>query len=78
MRKGRVAAKEYSDLDAWSSYDCTSEPDQGESVGGDSFWQEKVPPNCSVTTVQIENGVPCIVRENEIFYKEKVRQWNTV
>lgn len=34
MRKGRVAAKEYSDLDAWSSYDCTSEPDQGESVGG--------------------------------------------
>ena len=48
------------------------------SLSGESFWQEKVPPNCSVTTVQIENGVPCIVRENEIFYKEKVRQWNTV
>ena len=44
----------------------------------ESFWQEKVPPNCSVTTVQIKNGVPCIVKENEIFYKEKVRQWNTV
>ena len=48
------------------------------SLSVESFWQEKVPPNCSVTTVQIENGVPCIVRENEIFYKEKVRQWNTV
>ena len=41
------------------------------SLSVESFWQEKVPPNCSVTTVQIENGVPCIVRENEIFYKEK-------
>ena len=48
------------------------------SLSVESFWQEKVPPNCSVTTVQIENGVPCIVRENEIFYKEKVRQWTTV
>lgn len=30
------------------------------SLSVESFWQEKVPPNCSVTTVQIENGVPVL------------------
>lgn len=41
----------------------------------EDFWKRNVPVNCAVTTVESKNGKLEIVRENEIFYKEPVRQW---
>lgn len=42
------------------------------------FWKNEVPPNCSVTMVEIEDGKAQIVKEGMIFYKEKVKKWKTV
>ena len=42
------------------------------------FWKNEVPPNCSVTMVEIEAGKAQIVKEGMIFYKEKVKKWKTV
>lgn len=39
------------------------------------FWDKGVPANCAVTIVEVKAGVPEIVKENLIFYKEKVRAW---
>lgn len=46
------------------------------SVG--HFWKDEVPPNCSVTVVEIISGHMRIVKEGMIFYKEKVKKWKTV
>lgn len=40
-----------------------------------NFWAEDVPPNCGVTIVDVEEGVPRITEENLVFYKEPVRAW---
>lgn len=40
-----------------------------------NFWIEGVPPNCGVTIVDVENGVPKIIKENQVFYQEPVRAW---
>ena len=40
------------------------------------FWREGVPPNCAVTVIEIIDGVPRIVEENIVYYKEPVRQWS--
>lgn len=40
------------------------------------FWKEGVPANCAVTIVEVEAGVPQIVAENQIYYKEPVRMWS--
>lgn len=42
------------------------------------FWRNEVPPNCSVTTVEIKDGVPRIITEGMVYYKEKVKKWKTV
>lgn len=42
------------------------------------FWKDEVPPNCSVTLVEIKDGKASIVKEGMIFYKEKVKKWRTV
>ena len=42
------------------------------------FWKDEVPPNCSVTLVEIKNGQAEIKKEGMIFYKEKVKKWKTV
>lgn len=42
------------------------------------FWKDEVPPNCSVTMVEIKEGKARIVQEGVIFYKEKVRRWKAV
>lgn len=42
------------------------------------FWQDEVPPNCSVTMVEIRVGKASIVKEGVIYYREKVRKWKTV
>lgn len=42
------------------------------------FWKDEVPPNCSVTMVEIKDREMKIVREGVIYYKEKVRKWKTV
>lgn len=42
------------------------------------FWKDEVPPNCSVTMVEIEDGKAQILKEGMIFYKEKVKKWKTV
>ena len=42
------------------------------------FWKDEVPPNCSVTTVEITDGIPRVVEEGVIYYKEKVKKWKTV
>ncbi len=41
-----------------------------------NFWIEGVPPNCGVTIVDVENGVPKIRKENLVFYQEAVRAWS--
>lgn len=40
------------------------------------FWKWQVPPNCAVTVVDVKGGVPVIVEENKIYYKEPVRVWS--
>ena len=42
------------------------------------FWKDEVPPNCSVTMVEIKDGKARILKEGMIFYKEKVKKWKTV
>ena len=42
------------------------------------FWRDEVPPNCSVTEVEVSDGKPRIIREGVIYYKEKVKKWKTV
>lgn len=42
------------------------------------FWKDEVPPNCSVTMVEVKDGIAKIVREGMIYYKEKVKHWKTV
>lgn len=42
------------------------------------FWRDEVPPNCSVTEVEVRDGKPRIIREGVIYYKEKVKKWKTV
>lgn len=42
------------------------------------FWKDEVPVNCAVTIVEIRSGVPEIVKEGVVFYKEKVKKWKTV
>lgn len=42
------------------------------------FWRDEVPPNCSVTEVEIRDAKPQIIREGVIYYKEKVKKWKTV
>ena len=32
------------------------------------FWQGKVPPNCSVTILKVQDGVPVILESDRIFY----------
>ncbi|MCI9439745.1 MAG: histidine phosphatase family protein [Ruminococcus sp.] len=40
------------------------------------FWKWQVPANCAVTVVEVKDGVPAIVEENKIYYKEPVRRWS--
>lgn len=40
------------------------------------FWKDKVPANCAVTIVEVENKTPKIIEENVVYYKEPVRAWN--
>ena len=42
------------------------------------FWKDEVPPNCSVTMVEIKDGKAQIVKEGMIFYNEKVIKWRSV
>ena len=42
------------------------------------FWKDEVPPNCSVTLVEVSAGRMRIVKEGMIFYKEEVKHWKTV
>lgn len=39
------------------------------------FWTKEVPPNCAVTVVEVKDGKRKIVKENLVYYKEKVRKW---
>ena len=48
------------------------------SLSVEHFWQDEVPPNCSVTMVEIKEGKAESVREGVILYKEKVRRWKAV
>lgn len=43
------------------------------SVGG--FWKDEVPPNCSVTIIDVTEGKPVVREEGVIFYKEQVKHW---
>lgn len=42
------------------------------------FWKDEVPPNCSVTMVEVRGGQAAIVKEGVIYYREKVKKWKTV
>lgn len=48
------------------------------NVSVEEFWKEEVPPNCAVTTVDVEGKNLKIVKENQVFYKEEVRHWKAV
>lgn len=37
-----------------------------------SFWQERVPYNCAVTIVDVENGHPQIIAKDKIYYDESL------
>lgn len=41
----------------------------------ENFWAEDVPPNCSVTIVDVKDGKMEITEKNLVFYKEPVRAW---
>lgn len=43
-----------------------------------NFWPGSVPPNCSVTMVEVKEGRMEIVKEGEIYYKEKVQNRKSV
>ena len=47
-------------------------------VSVEHFWRDEVPPNCSVTMVEVRGKEARIVREGMIFYREKVKTWKTV
>lgn len=40
------------------------------------FWKWQVPANCAVTVAEVKDGVPAIVEENIIYYKEPVKRWS--
>ena len=42
------------------------------------FWKDEVPPNCSVTMVEVRGGQAAIVKEGVIYYRDKVKKWKTV
>lgn len=48
------------------------------NLTAENFWRDEVPPNCSVTKVEIKDGQARILEEGLIFYKEKVKKWKTV
>lgn len=48
------------------------------NLSASEFWRDEVPPNCSVTEVEIRDAKPQIIREGVIYYKEKVKKWKTV
>lgn len=48
------------------------------NLSTEHFWKDEVPPNCSVTLVEIKDRNAVIVKEGMIFYKEKVKKWKTV
>lgn len=39
------------------------------------FWTQGVPANCAVAIVEVQDGVPRIIAENQIYYKEPVKNW---
>ncbi len=42
------------------------------------FWRDEVPPNCSVTIVEIRDKKARIKEEGIIYYKEEVRRWEAL
>ena len=48
------------------------------SLSVEHFWKNEVPPNCSVTIVELEGSGFKIIREGIIFYKEEVKHWKAV
>lgn len=40
-----------------------------------NYWREAVPPNCGVTIVEVHEGIPKVLEENLVYYKEPVRKW---
>ena len=48
------------------------------NLSTEHFWKDEVPPNCSVTLVEIKDGKAEILKEGMIFYNEKVKKWKTV
>lgn len=39
------------------------------------YWGKGVHKNCAVTEVEVTDGVPVIVAENQVYYKDKVKEW---
>lgn len=40
-----------------------------------AFWGRGVHKNCAVTEVEVTCGVPTILSENKVYYKDKVKEW---
>lgn len=39
------------------------------------YWGEGVHKNCAVTEVEVRDGVPLILSENYVYYKDEVKAW---
>lgn len=46
---------------------------QNREIG--NFWGTGVPANCAVAVVEVKDGVPEILVENQIYYQESVKMW---
>lgn len=47
-------------------------------ISVENFWRDEVPPNCSVTVIEVKDRKAEIISEGTVYYSEKVKQWKTV
>lgn len=39
------------------------------------YWGKGVHKNCAVTEVEVTEGIPVVMSENQVYYKDKVKEW---
>lgn len=49
-----------------------------QNISVENFWRDEVPPNCSVTVVDVKERKAEIISEGVVYYSEKVKKWKTV
>ena len=41
----------------------------------EKFWGIGVHKNCAITEILVEDGIPKIISEDVVYYKDKVKEW---